>query len=150
VTKKYLRESMTLAQFEEAWQHYSERLKKHVEEELLKEPIEEDVLDFPPPGYGPSPAEDESITGVAEEGQQADLSGPTSASDTYSDGIHVTPQQIAALKRLAQQVGEDALADVQDMLDHYSEGIPVGVYDDVKQRLRARKAAQKEEAAVER
>jgi hypothetical protein len=150
VTKKFLRESMTMSQFEEAWQHYSERLKKHVEEELLKEPIEEDVLDYPPPGYGSFPAESESSTGVADEEQQADPSAPASASDAPSDGIHATPQQIAALKRLAQQAGEDAYVDVQDTLDHYAAGLPVGVHDDLKQRLKARKSAQKGEALVER
>jgi hypothetical protein len=53
------------------------------------------------------------------------------------------PQQIAALRRLAQQVGDEASADVQDMLEHHPEGLVLGVYEIVKQRLRARKAAKK-------
>jgi hypothetical protein len=150
ITKKFLRESMTTAQFEEAWQHYSERLKKHVEEELLKEPIDEDVPDYPPPGYGPFAGESEAITAVAEEGQQTDPSALASGPDTLSDESYATPQQIAALKRLAQQAGKEAYADVLDTLDHYPERLPLGVYDDVKQRMNARKAAQKEEMSVER
>jgi hypothetical protein len=149
VTKKFLRESMTLTHFEEAWQHYSERLKQHIEEELLKNPVEEDVLDYPSPADDPSAGEPQSITSAAEEGQQTEPSAPASASDISSAGISATPQQIAALKRLAQQVGEDAYADVQDTLDQHPAGLPVGVYEDVKQRVKARKAAQKEEALVE-
>jgi hypothetical protein len=150
ITKKFLRESMTMAQFEEAWQHYSERLKKHIEEELLKASVEGDVLDYPPPVDGPLPGEAESVPGIAEEGQQTEPSEPASASDAPADGTCATPQQIAALKRLAQQAGEDAYADVQATLDHHPTGLPVGVYDDLKQRLKARKAVQKEEAFVER
>ena len=36
ISKKFLRESMTMAQYEVAWQHYSEMLKKQVEAELRR------------------------------------------------------------------------------------------------------------------
>jgi hypothetical protein len=112
VTKKFLRESMTMTQFEEAWQHYSDRLKKHVEEELLKEPIEEDVLDYPPPGQGPSLAESST-----EEGQPVDLSTAASVSDTPSDPIPTAQQPTAARKRRGQQAGEDSGVDTSDGLE---------------------------------
>jgi hypothetical protein len=70
VTKKFLRESVTLAQFEEAWQHYSELLKQLVEEEV----VAEDVLDYPSPGDAASPGESAIITSPIEEGQETDAS----------------------------------------------------------------------------
>jgi hypothetical protein len=51
---------------------------------------------------------------------------------------------------LAQQVGDDAYVDVQDMLDHHPEGLVIGVFDIVKQRLKARKAAQKGDSSERR
>jgi hypothetical protein len=144
VTKKFLRESMTLAQFEEAWQHYSELLKKLVEEEV----VAEDVLDYPSPGDAASPGESAIITSPIEEGQETDASEPSSISEARSDDTCATPQQIAGLKRLAQQVGDDAYGDVQDMLDRHPEGLILDVYEIVKQRLRARKAAKKDDTPV--
>jgi hypothetical protein len=38
----------------------------------------------------------------------------------------------------------------QDMLDHHRDGLALDVYEVVKQRLRGRKAAQKEDASGER
>jgi hypothetical protein len=139
ITKKFLRESMTMAQYEVAWQHYSEVLKKHVEK---------DVSDDPAAGDGVSPGQSEDLTGPAEAGQLTGASEAAFTADAFSDATYATPQQIAALKRLAQQVGDGAYADVQDMLDHHSEGLGLGVYEIVKQRLRARKAAKKEDTPV--
>jgi hypothetical protein len=45
-------------------------------------------------------------------------------------------------------VGEDAYADVQDMLEHHREGLTLDVYEIVKQRLQGRKAAKKADAPV--
>jgi hypothetical protein len=141
ITKKFLRETMTLTQFDIAWQHYNELLKKHVEA---------DVLDYPPPVDDASPGESEAMRGPTGEGQEIDPSGPTSTVEVPSDGPHATPQQIASLKLLAKQVGDDAYADVQDMLDHHPEGLVVSVYELIKQRLKARKAgAKKTEVAAE-
>ncbi|HSF29329.1 MAG TPA: hypothetical protein VLK82_02495 [Candidatus Tectomicrobia bacterium] len=139
ITKKFLRESMTMAQYESAWQHYSAVLKKHVEE---------DVLDFPPPVGHDSAVEAEALVVPLEAGQQVDASESVSTSDAPPHSPYATPQQIARLKALAQQVGEDAYADVQDMLDHHRGRLTADVCENVKQRLRARKAAKKEEAAV--
>jgi len=136
VTKKFLRESMTLAQFETAWHHYSEMLKKLVEEEV----VAEDVADYPPVDKSVAPDETETSASAAGEEDQSSLSEPVSTAETYA-----TPQQIAGLKRLAQQVGDDAAIDVQDMLDHHPEGLVIGVYEIVKQRLKTRKSTQKAE-----
>jgi hypothetical protein len=133
ITKKFLRESMTMAQYEAAWQHYNEVLKTHVEGE---------VLDSHAPG-------DAASSGESEAGQATDMFEPASTSDASADGRYATPQQIAALKRLAQQVGDEAYADVQDMLEHHPEGLVLGVYEIVRQRLRARKAAKKEDTPVD-
>jgi hypothetical protein len=146
VTKKLLREWMTTAQFEEAWQHYSEALKKLVEEEV----VAEDVLGYPSPDDGASLDESEAITSLIAEGQQTDSSEPASSSEARSGDTYATPQQIAGLKRLAQQVGDDAYVDVQDMLDRHPEGLIIGMYEIVKQRLQARKAGKKGEVSGKR
>jgi hypothetical protein len=139
ITKKFLRESMTLAQYEVAWQHYGEMLKPQVEEPLS---------DDPPPGEKAFLGGPEAITGLTEEGPQTETSAPDSAVDAPADGPYATPQQIAALKRLAQQVGDEADAGVHDMLDHHPEGGVLGVYELVKPHLSARKAAKKADTSV--
>jgi hypothetical protein len=141
ITKKFLRETMTMAQFDTAWQHYNEVLKQHVEE---------DVLDYPPPVDDATPGESEAVTGLTSEGQETQSSEPTSAAEAPSDGPYATPQQIASLKLLAKQVGDDAYADVQDMLDHHPEGLVASVYEIIKRQLKARKAVKKKEAVGER
>jgi len=50
ITKKFLRESMTMAQYEMAWQHYHE---------VLTQPVEAEVLDDPAAGDGGSPGASE-------------------------------------------------------------------------------------------
>lgn len=146
VTKKFLRESMAITQFEIAWQHYSEMLKRLVEEEV----VAEDVLDYPSPDDEASRGESKAITSPTAEGQGTAASERASTSDAPSDDTYATPQQVAGLKRLAQQVGDDAYVDVQDMLDRHPEGLVISVYEIVKQRLKARKAAKKGEALVGR
>jgi hypothetical protein len=146
ITKKFLRESMTMAQFEVAWQHYSETLKKLVEEQV----VADDVLDYPSPDDAASLGESEAITSLTAEGQQTDLSELASSSEARSDDTYATPQQIAGLKRLAQQVGDDAYVDVQDTLDRHPEGLVIGMYEIVKQRLQARKAGKKGEVSGKR
>jgi hypothetical protein len=134
ITKKFLRESMTMAQYEVAWQHYTEVLKQHVAGEVSDNPAADD---------GVFPGASEELAGSAEAGQLTDLSAATFTADALADAAYATPQQISALKRLAQQVGNEASADVQDMLEHHPEGLVLGVYEIVKQRLRARKATKK-------
>jgi hypothetical protein len=99
ITKKFLRETMTMAQFESAWQHYNEVLKRHVEE---------DVLDFPPPREQASQAASEAMAEQSAAAPQHAVSEPVDASAVHAGGMYATPQQIARLKLLAQQVGEDA------------------------------------------
>jgi hypothetical protein len=146
VTKKFLRESMTMAEFEDVWQHYSAMLKKLVEEEV----VAEDVGDYPPPDEAASTDESETMTSSIDEGDHGALSESVSSSEAHANQTFATPQQIAGLKRLAQQVGDDASMDVQDMLDHHPEGLVIGVYEIVKQRLKARKATQKGEPSGKR
>jgi hypothetical protein len=141
VTKKFLRDSMTMEQYESAWQHYSAVLKQHVEE---------DVLDFPSPGEQGSSAASEVIAQQIETAVGREPPEPSNTSPARADGRYATPQQIARLKLLAQQVGDDAYADVQDLLDHHREGMALDVYELIKQRLKARKTTQKPAASGER
>jgi hypothetical protein len=139
ITKKFLRDSMTMAQYEVAWQHYNEALRKQ---------MEEDVSDSSTAGDGALPGDPKDLAGPADVGQWTDTPEAAFTADAFSNAAYASPQQIAALKRLAQQVGDDAQADVQDMLDHHPEGIVLGVYEIVKQRLRARKPAKNEDTPV--
>ena len=141
ISKKFLRESMTMAQYESAWQHYSAVLKQHVEE---------DVLDFPPPGEDASAEDSVAAPSQSEAEQAGDSSEPADLSTAHANGRYATAQQLARLKLLAQQVGDDAYADVQDLLDHHREGLALDVYEVVKQRLNDRKAMQEEKSPVER
>jgi hypothetical protein len=90
-TKKFLRESMTMAQYEVAWQHYNE---------VLKQPVEEDVSDDPAAGAGVSPGGSEDLVSPAEAGQLTDASGAAFTADAFADTTYASPQQITALKRL--------------------------------------------------
>jgi hypothetical protein len=143
VTKKFLRETMTMAQFESAWQHYNEVLKKHVEE---------DVLDFHPPSEPEALEDSEAMARQNRAGQAREVSEPVDSAPPASRSPvkYATPQQLSRLKLLAQQVGEDAYADVQDMLDHHREGLAIEVYEAVKRRLQDRRAVRQEGAAGER
>jgi hypothetical protein len=141
ISKKFLRESMTMAQYESAWQHYSE---------VLKQQVEADVPDFPPPDESASSEDSEAVSSRSEAEQPEDAPEAAHISPAHSHGRSATPQQIARLKLLAQQVGDDAYADVQDMLDHHREGLTLDVFEVVKQRLKSRKAMQQEESLGER
>jgi hypothetical protein len=138
VTKKFLRDTMSLEQYESAWEHYSAVLKQHVEE---------DVLDFPPPGEQPPLAASEVTSEPVETAADSEPPEATKTSTARADAKNATPQQLARLKLLAQQVGDDAYADVQDLLDHHREGMTLDVYALIKQRLQARKMAQKPAAS---
>ena len=141
VTKKFLRESMTMAQFNNAWHHYNALLKAHVEAEVSGASL--------PAREARASSEDaETVSDATDGSQGADLFEPQSDAKVPPNGTYATPQQISGLKFLAKQVGDDAYADVQDMLDHHPEGLVTGVYEIIKQRLKARKAAQKKEAAA--
>jgi hypothetical protein len=135
ITKKFLRETMTMAQYESAWQHYND---------VLKTQVEEDVLDVPPPGEQLSPTDAEARASQSETGPHTETSEAVDTSTAHADGVYATPQQIARLKLLAQQVGDEAYADVQDMLEHHREGLTLDVYEIAKQRLKGRKATKKE------
>lgn len=141
ITKKFLRESMTMEQYEEAWQYYNE---------LLKKLVEEDVLDHPPPGDAASATESEAAVAPTEEPPQAAAPAPAAPARTPSaKRSYASPQQIAGLKHLAKQVGDDAYADVQDMLEHHRDGLAMDVYERARQWLKDRKSAKKEEATAE-
>jgi hypothetical protein len=132
---------MTMVQYEIAWQHYNE---------LLKKQVEADVLDSPPPDSRAFAGVSEAITSLLAAGPQTDLYEPASTAEAPSEGPYATPQQLARLKLRARQVGDEASADVQDLLEHHQEWVPVGVYEDIMQRLKARKAAKKEDTIGER
>jgi hypothetical protein len=70
ITKKFLRESMTMLQYDSAWRHYNEVLKRHVEE---------DVLDFPPPDAQSFTGDAEMTSNPRGVEQPADSVGPVAS-----------------------------------------------------------------------
>jgi hypothetical protein len=75
----------------------------------------------------------------------ATSSAPESAESAGEDQ-YATPQQIARLKLLAGQIGDDAYADVQDVMEHAPKGLPLSVYEVIKDRLEKRKQEAKSKA----
>jgi hypothetical protein len=82
ITKKFLRESMTMAQYKVAWQHY------HA---VLTQPVEAEVSDHPAAGDGGSPGAPEDPTGPAEAGHLADASEAAFTAEAFSDATYATP-----------------------------------------------------------
>jgi hypothetical protein len=82
MTKKFLRESMTMAQYKVAWQHYHEELKPLVGAE---------VSDDPAAGEGGSPGAFEDLAGPAEPGQRTGASEAAFPADVFSDATYATP-----------------------------------------------------------
>jgi hypothetical protein len=121
ITKKFLREAMTLGQYEEAWQHYHELLKPH---------LMADVFDDPPPKDGVRASD----AGPDSERQQTE---PSSTSEASSEGPRPAVPQLARPELLAQHVWGEA--DGQDLLEP-SGGIPI--HEDVTSRRYVRQAVQ--------
>jgi hypothetical protein len=64
---------------------------------------------------------------------------PTTAPSTAEPPAALaTPEQIAKLRELAQEIGDDAYADIQDVLEHNKPGLPLDVHDAVQRRLKGR------------
>jgi hypothetical protein len=76
------------------------------------------------------------------------VSGAACTADAFANAIYASPQQLAALKRLARHVSDEASADVQDMLDQHPAGVVLSVYAIVTQQLRARTAAEKDDTPM--
>jgi hypothetical protein len=68
---------------------------------------------------------------------------PAPESGESDVGKFASAKQIGALKFMAQQLGNDAYADVRDMEQHWPQGIPISVYERVKARLDERKKSRK-------
>jgi hypothetical protein len=130
--------TLTMANYDRAWAHFQVALKQHVEE---------DVLDYSPPPGETTPADDSPTAsdGDRETTDSADSETALPEDTSAREGL-ATATQIADLKSLAQQVGNDAYVDVQDMLEHYQQkGLPLEVYTVVETRLQARQAAKTRE-----
>lgn len=79
----------------------------------------------------------ELMNAEARDGEDVPEHPPTVETPSTAEDL-ATPAQLDALKALAQEVGNDAYADVQDFLDHNPRGIPLDNYQTVKARLEQR------------
>jgi hypothetical protein len=72
-----------------------------------------------------------------------DLHEPPVEHATPAPGKYATPEQIAGLKELAQQVGDAAYADLQDRIEHHGGTLTQRVYAGIREKLITREAEQK-------
>jgi hypothetical protein len=140
VAKRLLAKTMTGEQYTQVWSYYQTLLAQ-----LSRPNITPEVPDGPTPTHEalPEPAQPtpdeppvsfvepscapEAPTGAAGPGQPA-----------QSAAIYATREEIAALKRLAAQVGPEAAEDLQDVLDHAPKGLMPDLYRRIEARLQAR------------
>jgi hypothetical protein len=100
------------------------QLREAIEAQAPDEPADEDVPIHEPP----------------------DEPEPDAATDTMhppdraTGAALATPDQIARLRELAQEVGDEAYADLQDVLEHNPKGVQVETAEAIRQRLEARLA----------
>jgi hypothetical protein len=142
ITKKLLREAMTMTHFTVALAYYEQMLKRQVEEDVpdgtaspetaTPEPAQPPTQEDPPTGpFGsssaPATADAEGPTAVGGPGQPANPAA-----------VYATREEIAALKKLAAQVGAEAAEDLQDVLDHAPKGLLPDLYRRIEARLQAR------------
>jgi hypothetical protein len=81
ITKKFLRESMTMAQYEVAWQHY------HA---VLTQPVEAEVSDAPAASDNVSPGASEDLAGPAAAGQLTGASEAAFTAEAFADATSAT------------------------------------------------------------
>lgn len=140
ITKRWMQEHLTLEHYQAEWDHYAE---------ILRQQHVLNGTDYEPPLDPDAEAHLESIRNEVESaseprsgqsegnGTAATLETPQQASRLA--GIRfATEAQIANLKAEATKVGEDAEADVQDLLEHHRSGLSLEIYEVVLARLKAR------------
>ena len=138
VAPKLLTRTMSMTQFMEAMAYY-QRLQVQLSRptEMPDGPVSESRA---PDAPETAPTLDSAPTpGDVRTGEDAPT--PVSShSDQAStrEGLYATPQQLAALKRLAARVGPEAAEDLQDVLDHVPKGLVPDLYQRIEVRLQAR------------
>jgi hypothetical protein len=70
--------------------------------------------------------------------ETAAVESPPAPSTAEPPAPLATTEQIAKLRTLAQEIGDDAYADIQDVLEHNKPGLPLDAHDAVQQRLKVR------------
>jgi len=140
VAPKLLTRTMLMSQFEEAMAYY-QRLQAQLtrptevtdgtasEEKPASIPAQPPTEEKPPVVPFAS-----SSASVPAEGPPAEAGpGQPPASEGYA-----TREEMAALKRLAAQVGPEAAEDLADVLDHAPKGLVPDLYRRIEARLQAR------------
>lgn len=106
---------------------------------------EDDVPTFSGPEATQEPSgETQEIEETPETAHEASVQpeGQESTVRTYA-----TSKQVLRLTRLAEQVGEQATADLQGVLDRHPEGLPMIAYKLAQERLQARQAMENAQGA---
>jgi hypothetical protein len=145
VAKRLLAKTMTPEQYAQAWTYYQTLLAQ-----LTRKTTQEGQSDgtlpqntsVAEPAQPPTPEEPPAVPLVASLSAPASIpveAPPAEAGPgpNTPEG-YATPQQIAALKKLAAQVGPEAAEDLQDVLDHAPKGLVSDLYRRIEARLEGR------------
>jgi hypothetical protein len=141
VAPKLLTRTMTMSHFQEALAYY-QRLKAQLDRSNVSPEDHGDVSTAPTSPAAESahpPVEDVPAVPFAVASSSASVpaeAGPGQPAQPAA--IYATPQEIAALKRLAAQVSPEAAEDLQDVLDHAPKGLMPDLYRRIEARLQAR------------
>lgn len=92
---------------------------------------DDDVPLGEPPNGPAEPVADRSDVSEGTESHEGDHKPPS--------GLYANALQITRLKRLAEDVGPEAVADVHDMIEYRQERVPLEIWQTVMDRLQARK-----------
>jgi hypothetical protein len=124
---------------------------------------DDDVADFSGPDQAQPPQHDANVSGEGSsdaehdaisleatslvsnhaEGQVSEAEMRETSDLMVEPGTHATAQQLAQLKILAGQVGEDADADLVKTIEHHGGKLAWDVYEGIRARLITREAEQK-------
>jgi Recombination directionality factor-like len=143
--KKQIREGLTRAQYHQLKADVDAHVRAQIAAQAHAE-VEDDDDVIDPPGDVPAveaaPSQEaapdtDPVTAGPTDVDQSASKAPTSLASAPGRA-YATPEEIADLQRLADQVGPDAYADLQDTLEHHRQRLPIAVYTQIKGYLDTR------------
>lgn len=135
ISKKYLRETLTMAQYDEIYQIFEEHRQSqqaHDDEQLIDQEV--DVLDYPTHEATPEPPVDTPSASVTIEASE-DADATTGQVEPLDAHAYATAKQIFQLNALAKKIGDDAYTNLQHTLEQHPEGLPREEYDRIHASL---------------
>jgi hypothetical protein len=146
VAPTLLTRTMTMAQYQEAMQYY-ERLQQQLTRPNVNQEGQSDgsttSATLGSESAHPPTQEDVPTVPFVESSSASDPAEAPPAVDGPGQPakpavVYATREEIAALKKLAAQVGAEAAEDLADVLDHSRKGLLMDVYQRIEARLQSR------------